>query len=335
MMRLSAPDHQRLTQAETLEVTFGGSEANVAASLIRLGASCDLVTCLPCNAIGDAALSHLQRYGVSSRWVQRGGRRMGLYFLEHGVSQRPSKVVYDREDSSFSTMQLSVSDWNNILEAVDWFHFSGITPALSGRAHAMVARALEVAQVKEDLRVSCDLNYRSKLWSVAEARRCMRPLMSQVDVLIANEEDLWHCLGLRADRSDVEAGHLDKDAYAHLARTAAKRYKFQAVAITMRESVSASFNRWSAVLAHEQEGETVLHSTKYDIQVLDRVGAGDAFAAGLIYGLLALDSDSQKALEFAVAASCLAHTTRGDFNLATRLEVEALMQGTGSGRVVR
>lgn len=333
MLRLSPPGYDRLAQARTFEATYGGSEANVAASVARFGHAAEFVTRLPGNAIGDAALAHLRRHGIGTRHIRRGGSRLGIYFLEHGASQRPSKVVYDRSASAFSGMDPDAVHWDAVLAHADWFHVSGITPALSARARRLTFDACRAAK-RANVPVSCDLNYRSKLWSVSEAQQVMKRLMQYVDCCIGNEEDAWNCLGMRAEGSDVEQGRLDESGYAALAAQVKRAFGLTAAAITLRESFSASMNAWSAMMVDDRDCREPYRSKRYEIQVVDRVGAGDAFAGGLIAGLLTA-ADTRQALEFAVAASCLAHTFRGDFNLATRAEVEALAQGGGAGRVVR
>ena len=333
MLRLSPPGFDRLAQAHAFEVTYGGSEANVAATLAQFGMRSRFVTRLPENALGDAALAHLRRYGIDTKHVQRGGPRLGVYYLEHGASQRPSKVVYDRSGSAFSSMDPDSMDWDLMFREAGWFHFSGITPALSDRTRKLVEEACQAAR-RAKVTVSCDLNYRAKLWSTKEAQRVMRPLMSQIDLCIANEEDLWCCLGMSAAGSDVEAGRLDALGYMDLATQVVHELGVASVAVTLRESLSASLNRWSAIMVHHGRPVQTYRTKQYEIRIVDRVGAGDAFAGGLIFGLLNFN-DRGKALDFAVAASCLAHTFRGDFNLATRAEVERLLQHGGSGRVVR
>ena len=333
MLRLSPPNYDRLTQACTFETTFGGSEANVAAMLAQLGLDATFVTRLPENPIGDAAMAHLRRHGIRTDHIQRGGARIGIYFLEHGASQRPSQVVYDRTGSAFSEMDPAAVDWEAVLAGVQWFHVSGITPALGPRAAQLTRIACQTAKAV-GATVSCDLNYRKKLWSVAEAQRVMKPLMELVDVCIANEEDAWRCLGMRAEGADIEGGHLDEDGYAALAYQLKREFDFRVVAITLRESFSASINAWSAIMLDEEDCQTPYRSRRYEIQVVDRVGTGDAFAGGLVAGRIT-KKDTRQALEFAVAASCLAHTFKGDVNLATRVEVEQLAGGTGSGRVER
>jgi 2-dehydro-3-deoxygluconokinase len=333
MLRLSTPGHQRFVQAQSFDATYGGGEANVAVALANYGLESHFVTKLPRHEIGQAAVNHLRRYGVSDRFVVRGGERVGIYFLETGASQRASKVVYDRAGSAVTTLAPGEVDFEAVFEGARWFHFTGITPALGAQARETVVAAAEAAKAA-GATVSCDLNYRKKLWSEAEAQATMRPLMAHVDVCIANEEDAEKCLGMRAGETDVEGAALDEAGYFALAKRLKAEYGFAAVAITLRESFSASRNGWSALLHDERACREPYRSRRYDIQLVDRVGGGDAFASGLIAGLLQ-QADTRAALEFAVAASCLKQTIPGDFNLVTRAEVEALAAGGGSGRVER
>ena len=333
MLRLSPPGHERFAQAATFDVSFGGSEANVAAALAQYGLEAYFITRVPGHDIGQAALNYLRRYGVRTEYAQRGGTRIGAYFLEHGASQRPSQVIYDRAGSSFSAMEPAALDWNALLQGAQWLHFSGITPALGDAARQCVTAACRAAR-GAGARVSCDLNFREKLWTPRQAQRVMKPLMEFVDVCIANEEDAQRSLGVEVEGADVERARLDEAGYRALARELKGEYGFQAVAITLRESYSASRNAWSALMHDDAGCAEPYRSRRYDMQIVDRVGAGDAFAAGLIYGLLTKD-DTRRALEFAVAASCLKHSIRGDFNLSSAAEVERLMQGGGSGRVKR
>ncbi len=333
MLRLSTPGFQRFVQASSFDVTFGGGEANVAVSLANYGLESYFVTKLPRHEIGQAAVNHLRRFGVSDRFIVRGGDRVGIYFLETGASQRASKVVYDRAGAAVTTLTPEELDFDALFEGARWFHFTGITPALGEiprRTVTAAARAAKAAGVT----VSCDLNYRKKLWTVEEARATMRPLMEYVDVCIANEEDAEKSLGMKAGGTDVEAAHLEEEAYVELARRLKETFGFEAVAITLRESFSASVNGWSALLHDDRDCREPYRSRRYEIQLVDRVGGGDAFAGGLIAGLLQKE-DTRQALEFAVAASCLKQTIPGDFNLVSREEVEKLAAGGGSGRVER
>lgn len=337
MLRLSTPGFQRFAQARSFDASFGGGEANVAASLAHFGLDAHFVSKLPANPIGDACLARLREYGVRTNHIARGGERLGIYFLETGASQRPSKVVYDRAHSAVSDMDPDEMDWDAVFEGADWFHWTGITPALGQKPRACVEAAVRAAK-HAGVTVSCDLNYRAKLWTVEEARETMRPLMEHVDVCIANEEDADRSLGLTADATDVEAGELDETGYARLAQRLREEFAFDAVAITLRESISASDNGWSAMLLGGAAGAAPLvtpkRSKRYMIRLVDRVGGGDSFAAGLIYGMLTKDAAAD-ALEFAVAASCLKQTIPGDVNLSTADEVDKLAHGSGSGRVER
>jgi 2-dehydro-3-deoxygluconokinase len=333
MLRLSTPGFQRFVQASAFDVTFGGGEANVAASLAQFGIDAAFVSKVPAHDIGQAAINHLRRFGVDTAQVLRGGPRLGTYFLETGASQRPSKVVYDRAGSSVALIEPEELDPEAIFDRASWFHFTGITPALGGRAADAVAKLAAAAQ-ERGVRVSCDLNFRAKLWTQEQARATMRPLMEHVDVCICNEEDADRCLGVHAEGSDVDRGALNLDGYRALAATLRDDFAFQTVAITLRESISASRNLWSAVIADHRTASTPYHSTKYDIQIIDRVGGGDSFAAGLIAALVG-GADADAALEFAVAASCLKQTIPGDFNHVSRDEVERMLSTGGTGRVVR
>jgi 2-dehydro-3-deoxygluconokinase len=330
MMRLSPPGMRRFTQADSFDVVYGGGEANVAVSLANYGLDSYFVTKLPANPLGDAAVNHLRRYGVRTDYIRRGGDRIGIYFLEMGASQRPSKVVYDRADSAISQVGPGEFDWNTILEGASWFHVTGITPALSDAATAAALEAVKAAKGKGCI-VSTDLNYRKKLWTPEKANRVMSELVKYVDVAIGNEEDADKVFGIKAPDSDVTAGELSAEGYRYVASELADRFGFQRVAITLRESISASDNNWSALLY--AEGQFYL-SRRYPVHIVDRVGGGDSFAGGLIYATLA-GKGPQEALEFAVAASCLKHTVFGDFNLMSVDEVETLAGGDASGRVQR
>ncbi len=333
MLRLSTPAFSRFVQAQSFDMTFGGGEANVAVALANYGLDSYFLCKLPQHEIGQAALNHLRRFGVQCRYVIRGGDRVGIYFLETGASQRASKVIYDRAHSALSQMQKDEVNWQEIFDGAAWFHWTGITPALGAKARECVKCACEAAK-EANVTISCDLNFRKKLWSEREAQAFMQPLMEYVDVCIANEEDAEKSLGLKAGESDVESAELEEQSYFEMARRLKNKYDFQAVAITLRESFSASRNGWSAILLDDRDCPVPSRSRRYDIQLIDRVGGGDAFASGLIYGLLA-NENSKEALEFAVAASCLKQTIPGDFNLVTVEEVEKLATGSGSGRVER
>ena len=330
MMRLATPERLRFSQARELEMTYGGGEANVAVSLANFGLEAAFVTRLPKNPFGDGAIQTLRGLGVDTSRIARGGERIGLYFLETGASQRPSVVVYDRAGSAISAVGPGEFDWATIFAGGGWFHFTGITPALGPRVAEATAEACRAAKAA-GLTVSCDLNYRKKLWSPAEAQATMTGLMEWVDVAIGNEEDAEKVFGIRAAGADVAGGHVSAAGYEEVARTLAERFGLRSVAITLRESRSADENGWSAMLLHAGQ---VLRSRSYDITIVDRVGGGDSFAAGLIYGLLS-GKPAQDALEFAVAASCLKHAISGDFNLVSAAEVESLVGGDASGRVQR
>lgn len=333
MLRLSTPGYSRFTQSQQLDVCYGGGEANVAVSLANYGLNAYFVTKLPKHEIGQCAVNALRTYGVKSDYIVRGGDRVGIYFLETGASQRASKVIYDRANSSISTAKKQDFDWDKIFEDAEWFHWTGITPALGKDASEILLEACKKAKEK-NITVSADLNYRAKLWTVEEAQSTMKELMKYVDVCIANEEDAEKCLGMKADDTNIDGGELSHEGYYSLAKKLKNEFNFQAVAITLRESISASRNGWSAILHDDKNCAEVYHSKKYDIQIIDRVGGGDSFAGGLIYGLIT-KSNTKDALEFAVAASCLKQTIPGDFNLVSVEEVEKLAKGSGSGRVER
>ena len=330
MLRLSTPGYERFMQAESFDVCYGGGEANVAVSLAGFGHDASFVTKLPANEIGDAAVSALRRYGVDTSDIVRGGDRVGIYFLETGASVRPSKVVYDRAHSAIAEAVPSDFDFVKIFEGAEWFHFTGITPAISDNAAAVTKAAL-IAAKKKGLTVSCDLNFRKKLWSSEKAQKVMTDLMQYVDVCIGNEEDAEKVLGFKPAGTDVTKGDLALAGYEDIFKRMKERFGFRYVVSSLRESISASDNNWSAAI---YDGNEFYHSRTYKLHIVDRVGGGDSFAAGLICGLM--DGKSGKeALEFAVAASALKHTIPGDFNCVTRNEVLALAGGDGSGRVQR
>lgn len=333
MLRLSPPGFGRFVQAQNFDVTFGGGEANVAVSLAHYGFESYFVTKLPSHEIGQSGVNYLRRFGVDCEHIVRGGDRMGIYFLETGASQRPSKVIYDRANSAVSGMQPEEVDWQKVFEGASWFHWTGITPALSASARKCVQTACEAAKAA-GVTISCDLNFRKKLWTESEAQAFMQPAMKWVDVCIANEEDAEKSLGLKPAASNVETARLSEESYFEVARELKRRYGFKAVAITLRESYSASKNGWSALLLDDRDCKEPYRSRRYEIAIVDRVGGGDAFAGGLIYGWLS-KKNSREALEFAVAASCLKQTIPGDFNHVTAAEVEKLAEGSGSGRVER
>ena len=329
MLRLSTPGYQRFVQSDSFDVCYGGGEANVAVSLSNYGHESYFVTKLPAHEIGDCAKDALQKYGVHTDYIARGGERLGIYFLETGASMRPSKVIYDRAHSSISEAKVEDFDFDKIFEGATWFHWTGITPALGKDAQKVLEAAL-VSAKKHDVTVSVDLNYRKKLWTPAEAQECMSRLMQYVDVCIGNEEDAEKCLGFKAG-SDVTSGKLELGGYEEIFRKMKEKYGFKYIATSLRESFSASDNGWSA-LAYD--GNEFYRSRRYDVRIVDRVGGGDSFSGGFIHGLLKY-GDYKKALEFAVAASALKHTIPGDFNLMSEKEVETLMGGDASGRVQR
>lgn len=332
MLRLKSPGLERFFQSPLLEATFGGGEANVAVSLANYGMDAAYLTVLPDNAIADACVAELRRFGVDTSRIQRGTGRMGIYYLETGASQRPSKVVYDREYSAIALAKAGSIDWDAAFAGVDWFHITGITPAISENAMHLSLESVKEAK-KRGITVSCDLNYRKNLWKYGKnAPEVMGVLAEYVDVAIANEEDCQKALGITTD-VQVEQGELDRSKYQELSRKVLDKYpNMKMIAITLRESHSADWNGWAACL---NDRENFYVSKKYEIRdIVDRVGGGDSFAGGLIYGLQAYDS-KQDALEFAVAASCLKHTIPGDFNRVSADEVKKLAAGDGTGRVQR
>ena len=332
MLRLKSPALERFFQSPSLEATFGGGEANVAVSLANYGMDAAFVTALPNNAIGEACLRDVRSFGVDVSNIKMTDGRMGIYFLETGSNQRPSKVVYDRADSAIAKAPIDLFDWEKIFAGADWFHISGISPAISASAAELSIAACKAAQ-KMGVTVSCDLNYRKNLWKYGkEAKEVMGELAKYIDVAIANEEDFQKSLGITA-ASDVESGSLDRNVYEGIAKKAMELYpNIKRVAITLRESKSADRNDWAACI---YDGKEFYVSRKYEItDIVDRVGGGDSFSGGLIYGLLTYEKQSD-ALEYAVAASCLKHTIAGDYNRVTVSEVTALMKGSGSGRVER
>lgn len=330
MLRLSAPGYERFVQADSFNATYGGGEANVAVSLANYGLDAYFVSKLPAHEIGQAAVNHLRRYGVNTDYIVRGGDRVGIYYLESGASMRPSKVIYDRANSSIAEANFSEFDFDEIFKDADWFHFSGITPALGDKAIQLTEEALKAAK-RHNVTVSVDLNYRKKLWTPEKAQQVMTKLMQYVDVCIGNEEDAELTLGFKPGKTDVTAGELELESYKSIFKQMVEQFNFKYVVSSLRESYSASDNGWSACI---YDGNEFYHSKKYDIRIVDRVGGGDSFASGLIYGLLK-GKDYKDALEFGVAASALKHTILGDFNMVSVDEVEKLVQGDGSGRVQR
>ena len=342
MMRLSPPGFLRFVQARSFDVIYGGGEANVAVSLANFGVPVDYVTRLPDNDLGDACIQFLRQYGVGVDKIVRGGDRLGIYFLEMGAVQRGSKVIYDRANSAIATIKRGMIDWKRVFADADWFHWTGITPAISAGTADVCLEAVQVAK-EMGLTLSCDLNYRKKLWKWGKTPGEVMPeLVRHCDIAIGNEEDADKVFGIKAPETDVVAGKVEADKYRYVCEELAKRFpNLKTIAITLRGSISASHNTWSGVLySPPSQGEGgaggFYTAPTYDItHIVDRVGGGDSFMAGLIYGLRTYGDDHQKALDFAVAASCLKHSIVGDFNLATVAEVEKLMGGDVSGRVSR
>ena len=332
MLRLSPPGHERFFQSPVLSATFGGGEANVAVSLAQFGLESHYVTRLPANAVGEAAVRALRAEGVRVDFVQRGGERVGIYFAETGASQRASTVIYDRAGSAISQVRPGEIPWGDALAGAAWFHVTGITPALGPSVAAATGEALEAARAA-GVRTSLDLNYRGKLWTKARAREVMRPLAALADVIVANEEDIQASLGLEVRGADIVGGRLDPAGYRAVAEEVARGFGSTLVAITLRESQGASRNGWSAVL-FDAATSTFHQSQRYDVILVDRIGGGDSFAAGLIYGLVT-GRAPEAALRFAVAAGALKQTVPGDFNRVTVVEVDKLAGGDESGRVQR
>lgn len=330
MLRLAPEGYYRFVQAEKLGATYGGGEANVAVSLANYGFDAYFVTKLPKHEIGQAAVNSLRKYGVNTSFIARGGDRVGIYFLEKGASQRPSKVIYDRAGSSIYTAEQSDFDWGKIFEDAEWFHFTGITPALNDGVAAICLEACKAAKAA-GVKISCDLNYRNKLWTKEKAGKVMGELCQYVDVCIANEEDAADVFGIKAADTDVTLGEVNHEGYKDVAKQLRDRFGFEKVAITLRESISANDNNWSAML---YDGNDFYFSKRYKMHIVDRVGGGDSFGGGLIAAILS-GYDSKQTIEFAVAASCLKHSVEGDFNLVSMDEVMKLAGGDASGRVQR
>ena len=330
MLRLAPEGYMRFIQADTYGATYGGGEANVAVSLANYGVNAAFVSKMPAHEIGQAGVNALRRFGVDTSFVARGGDRVGIYYLEKGASQRPSKVIYDRAGSAISKATSADFNWKEIFKQADWFHFTGITPALGDNVAAITLEAVKTAK-EMGLTVSCDLNYRKKLWSKEKAGQVMGELCKYVDVCIANEEDAADVFGIKAAATDVTAGQVNEKGYQEVAQQLVKRFGFKKVAITLRTSLSANDNKWAAML---YDGKQFYFSKHYNIHIVDRVGGGDSFGGGLIYACLA-GMDNQQIIEFAVAASCLKHSIEGDFNHVSVDEVLKLAQGDGSGRVQR
>ncbi|TGY03595.1 sugar kinase [Muribaculum sp. NM65_B17] len=330
MLRLSPEGNSRFVQVDSFDVIWGGGEANVAVSCANYGHNAYFVSKLPKHEIGQAAVNALRRYGVNIDFIARGGDRVGIYYCETGASMRPSKVIYDRAHSAIAEAKPEDFDFDAIMEGADWFHWSGITPAISDAAAELTRLACEAAK-RHGVIVSVDLNFRKKLWTTEKAQQVMRPLMKYVDVCIGNEEDAELCLGFKPD-ADVEAGETSAEGYRGIFRAMAEEFGFKYVVSTLRESFSATHNGWKAMIYN---GTDFYESRRYDINpIVDRVGGGDSFSGGLIHGLLTMSTQGE-ALEFAVAASALKHTVPGDFNLVSIAEVEALAGGNANGRVQR
>jgi 2-dehydro-3-deoxygluconokinase len=330
MLRLSTPDYKRFVQADTFDVTYGGGEANVAAALSNYGLKGTFVTKVPNNAIGQSAINHLRRYGVDTQYIVKGGDRLGIYFLETGASMRASQVIYDRTGASIAQVELKEFDFDKIMDGADWFHTTGITPALSDKAAALAEAALKTAKAK-GITTSIDLNYRKKLWTKEKAREVMTRLCQYVDICIGNEEDADTTLGFKAKDTDVTKGELNLEGFKDVFIQMKDKFKFKYIASSLRESHSASDNGWSALV---YDGNEFYHTRKYEVRIIDRVGSGDSFASGFIYGLIT-GMTMKDAAEFGVAASALKHTIPGDLNHATLTEVTELMKGDASGRVQR
>ena len=330
MLRLAPNGYYRFVQADSLGATFGGGEANVAVSLANYGLDVAFVSKLPKHDIGQAAVNSLRKYGVDTSLIARGGDRVGIYYLEKGASQRPSKVIYDRGGSSIAASISSDFDWIKIFEGANWFHFTGITPALNDQVALICLEACKVAK-ELGITISCDINYRSKLWSKEKASQVMGDLCKYVNVCIANEEDAADVFGIHAASTDVTGGQLNSEGYIDVAKQLADKFGFRKVAITLRESLSANDNNWSAILYADGD---YFFSKKYKMHIVDRVGGGDSFAGGLIYASLN-DYDLQSSIDFAVAASCLKHSIEGDYNMVSKDEVQNLANGNASGRVQR
>ena len=330
MLRLEPPGYLRFVQTENLSATFGGAEANVAISLANFGVDSCYVTKLPSHEIGQAAVNSLRKFGVNTQYIVRGGPRVGIYYNERGASQRGSKCIYDRAGSSIQLSKPEDFDWKQIMQGASWFHITGITPALGPNLVQSCIEAAEEAH-KAGATVSLDLNYRAKLWSREEANKAMTELCKYVDICVANEDDAADVFGIKAENTDTTKGELSTEGYKSVARQLMEKFAFKKVAITLRTSINANRNDWQALL---YDGKNFFFSKKYEIWIVDRVGGGDSFTAGLIYSLLSGKSN-QEAVEFAVAASCLKHTIEGDFNMVSVAEVEKLASGNASGRIQR
>ena len=334
MLRLTTPDHLRIVQTSSFDAIYAGAEANVAIALANLGIPVDFVTRLPKNDLGDACLNYIRQFGVGTEKIIHGGERLGVYFVELGAIQRGNKVIYDRANSAIAAIKPGMIDWTKVFSNADWFHWTGITPAISEGAADVSLEAVKKAK-EMGVKVSCDLNFRSKLWKYGKtAGEVMSELVKYVDIVIGNEDDANRVFGIKAPGVDVTAGKVEAEKYRFVAEQLMERFpSLEKVGITLRGSISASHNTWTGVL---YDGKTLYTAPIYDItHIVDRTGGGDAFTAGLIYMLLTHGDDLQKALNFAVAASCLKHTIYGDFNMASIVEVEKLMKGVVSGRIQR
>lgn len=334
MLRLATPDHLRFTQASSFIATFGGGEANVAVSLANFGLHAEFVTRLPDNDLGESVLMDLRKHNVGTNYIIKGGERLGIYFLETGAVARPSKVIYDRANSSIAAIKTGMIDWDKVFEGVSWFHWTGITPAISEGAAEVCKEAIKAAREK-GITVSCDLNYRKNLWKWGKkAGEVMPGLVNGCDIILGNEEDAEKVFGIKPEGGDVASGHVAAAKYESVCVKLMEKFpQAKKVIITLRGSINADHNSWSGVL---YDGKKLFEAPEYQItHIVDRVGGGDSFMGGLIYGLITYSGDDQKALNFAVAASCLKHTIHGDYNLVSVAEVEQLMKGDGSGRVVR
>ena len=330
MLRLAPTGYHRFLQDDYMQATFGGGEANVAVSLANYGMESVYLTKLPCHAIGQAAIDSMRYFGVDTSKIVRGGERIGVYYMEKGASQRGSVCIYDRKYSAIQQAKREDFNWDEIFDGADWFHFTGITPAIGGDLVEICRDACKAAKAK-GVKISCDLNYRGKLWTRDEARAAMTDLCQYVDVCISNEEDAKDVFGIEAENTDIYGGKLNHEGYKSVAKQLADKFGFEKVAITLRSSISASDNDWAGML---YDGENYCFSKSYHLHIVDRVGGGDSFGGGLIYSLLS-GKTTQEAIEFAVAASALKHSIEGDYNRVSVAEVEKLAGGDGSGRVQR
>ncbi len=330
MMRLNPEGYKRILQADRFEASYAGGEANVAVSLAQYGDDVSFVSRIPAHEVGQACVNSLRRYGVGTEHIVRGGDRLGIYFLEKGASQRASKVIYDRAGSAMALSGRTDFDWSSVFEGADWFHWTGITPALGGELPDICLDACRAAR-ERNVTISCDLNYRKKLWTREQAKETMEKLIPYVDVCIANEEDAADVFGIRAADTDVDSGRLSREGYVSVAKQICDRYGCKKVAITLRSSISASVNKWAGML---YDGDEAVFSREYTINIVDRVGGGDSFGGALIHSLRK-GWDPQESIDYAVAASCLKHSIEQDFNLVSEAEVKSLASGNASGRVQR